>query len=256
MKRVLTAALLIPSVLYVVFLGHPYVFLAAVALVAFLCFHEFTGLVRLHGLDSAGPVGFAAGLIILAAPGPQPLVLTLVAMLAVVLALRAGDLARVLPSGAALVLGVLYVFGGWRSAIGLREISAHWLFFALALNWMGDTAAYCAGRAFGRHMLTPRLSPKKTWEGSVASIAVGAVFGTLYLPRFVMGVSLLEAGALSVVANIAGQLGDLVESAFKRGAGVKDSGTLLPGHGGMLDRVDSTLFALPVVYFWALRPWV
>ena len=126
-------------------------FLGAVVLVAALCFHEFSGLVKLHGFVSAGPFGYAAGLLVLLVPGPQLLVLTLLAMLAVVLALRSDDLARVLPSGAALLLGILYVFGGWRCAIQLRDLSAHWLFFALVLNWIGDIAAYYTGRALGRH---------------------------------------------------------------------------------------------------------
>jgi phosphatidate cytidylyltransferase len=104
------------------------------------------------------------------------------------------------------------------------------------------------GAKFGRHKLAPAISPGKTWEGAVASALTAIVFGQIYLPLAIPGTSLLKAGLLALAANVAGQAGDLAESAIKRGAGVKDSGTLLPGHGGMLDRVDSTLFALPVLY--------
>jgi phosphatidate cytidylyltransferase len=116
------------------------------------------------------------------------------------------------------------------------------------LNWVGDIGAYYIGRPFGKHKLAPRVSPKKSWEGSIASVVTSGLVGTFYLQRFLPGVPLGQAVALTVAANIAGQLGDLAESAIKRGANVKDSGGILPGHGGFLDRVDSTLFALPVVY--------
>jgi phosphatidate cytidylyltransferase len=104
------------------------------------------------------------------------------------------------------------------------------------------------GRKYGRHKLAPAVSPGKTWEGAMASSVAGLIFGLIYLPLAIAGTSLLKAGILAVAANAAGQVGDLAESAIKRGAGVKDSGTMLPGHGGVLDRVDSTMFSLPVLY--------
>ncbi|HEY3840842.1 MAG TPA: phosphatidate cytidylyltransferase, partial [Bryobacteraceae bacterium] len=108
--------------------------------------------------------------------------------------------------------------------------------------------AYYVGRRWGRRKLAPRVSPGKTWEGAMASAVVSAIAGVLALPRLIPGVGFGEALVLALAANIAGQVGDLAESAIKRGAGVKDSGTLLPGHGGLLDRVDSSMFALPVLY--------
>jgi phosphatidate cytidylyltransferase len=119
------------------------------------------------------------------------------------------------------------------------------------ITWAGDTAAYFAGRAFGRHPLAPHLSPKKTWEGSiaglVASIAVGVAFRRwLHAPTEILV-------GMAIVGNIAGQVGDLLESAYKRSAGVKDSGSMLPGHGGVLDRIDALILAFPVVwYYWVL----
>jgi phosphatidate cytidylyltransferase len=129
----------------------------------------------------------------------------------------------------------------------LHAMNPYWLVFGLAVNWIGDTGAYYFGRNFGKHKLAPIVSPGKSWEGAAASVVAAMLFGIFFLARFVH-VDLLPAGAIAIAANIAGQVGDLAESAIKRGAGVKDSGTLLPGHGGMLDRVDSSLFSLPVLY--------
>jgi phosphatidate cytidylyltransferase len=127
-------------------------------------------------------------------------------------------------------------------------MSPHWLLFALLVNWAGDTGAYFAGRAFGKHKLAPEVSPKKTWEGAAASVVASVVVAGGYVLTLIPEIPAVHVVVLAILANIAGQLGDLVESAMKRGAGVKDSGAILPGHGGFLDRVDSTLFALPVTY--------
>jgi phosphatidate cytidylyltransferase len=118
----------------------------------------------------------------------------------------------------------------------------------LLVNWAGDIGAYYVGSAIGRHRLAERVSPKKTWEGAAGSVVASLLIAGSYLMRFVGGLTILQVLTITIAANIAGQMGDLAESAMKRGAHMKDSGTLLPGHGGMLDRVDSTLFSLPVVY--------
>jgi phosphatidate cytidylyltransferase len=134
---------------------------------------------------------------------------------------------------------------------GLGKYGPWLLLFALVITWVGDTVAYFVGRAMGKHALAPHLSPKKTWEGSVASflgsLAIGAAFGR-WLPA-----PLPHLVAMAAVGNVAGQAGDLLESAYKRSAGVKDSGGLLPGHGGILDRIDALILAIPVVwYYWTL----
>lgn len=123
------------------------------------------------------------------------------------------------------------------------------LLFVLVITWVGDTAAYFVGRSLGKHHLAPILSPKKTWEGTFASI-VGALLVGLIFARFV-NIPLPHFLGMAAAGNVAGQMGDLFESAFKRSAGVKDSGTLLPGHGGVLDRIDALILAFPVVwYYW------
>ena len=249
MTRVLTALLLIPVFCYAVLWAPQWAFLLIVAAVAVLCFREYADLVSLHAIEKPGVFGYVAGLLLLFLPEKDFAFLVLVALLTMALALRSREPAEFLPSAGALMLGVVYIFGTLRCAIDLRAINVYWLLFALSLNWVGDIAALYAGKLMGRHKLAPHVSPAKTWEGAAASVAASLIYGALYIPRLLNAPPLAEALALTGVANIAGQFGDLCESAMKRGAGVKDSGTWLPGHGGWLDRVDSSLFALPVVYF-------
>lgn len=249
MKRVVTALLLIPFFVYIVLWAPSWAFLVTVSTVAVLCFREYAQLVALHGIAKPNIFGYVAGLLVLLLPGKDGAFFVLIAILAMSLALRAREMKQVLPDAAALLLGVAYTFGSLRSGVELRAINPYWLFFALSLNWVGDIAALYVGRTFGRHKLAPEVSPAKSWEGSVGSTVASVVYGAFYFHWLLPVVPLVAALGLTVVANIAGQLGDLCESALKRGAGVKDSGNLLPGHGGWLDRVDSSLFALPVVYF-------
>jgi phosphatidate cytidylyltransferase len=151
--------------------------------------------------------------------------------------------------------GAIYIGGAWVCAFRLRMVNPHWLLFAFLLCWAGDTAAYYVGKNFGRHKLAPKISPGKTWEGAVASVAGGVLAGAIYahylIPAAPLGLVLMVGAA----GNIAGQIGDLIESAYKRWGGVKDSGSSLPGHGGWLDRIDSSLLGVPAVYVvlqWAL----
>jgi phosphatidate cytidylyltransferase len=122
------------------------------------------------------------------------------------------------------------------------------LLFTLVLVWVGDTLAYFVGRSIGRFHMTPHLSPKKTWEGAAANL-LGSVMVALIAQRW-MEIPTRHLVLMAVLANIAGQMGDLLESAYKRSAGAKDSGTLLPGHGGMLDRIDALILAAPVVWYY------
>src|ERR1700730_6952908 len=125
------------------------------------------------------------------------------------------------------------------------------LFFALVITWVGDTAAYFVGRSVGKHTLAPHLSPKKTWEGAVASFLSSLIVALVFV-RWI-NAPIAHLLAMAGVGNVAGQVGDLLESAYKRSAGIKDSGSLLPGHGGVLDRIDALILAIPVVwYYWIL----
>ena len=254
MKRALTALALIPLVTWVVLWANFWIFLAVLSAVACLCYREYNQIAAAYGFGAPGVVGYGAGLLLLVwrneTWAPPWFLIVAIAAIALVLVLRMKDLTKSLPRAALLLMGIVYIFGCWKCAIPIREYfhSRHWLMYALLLNWAGDIGAYYIGRPFGKHKLAPEVSPKKSWEGGIASVVASVLVAGAYLLYFVPGVAPGQAVGLTVAANIAGQLGDLAESALKRGAGVKDSGAILPGHGGFLDRVDSTLFALPVVY--------
>jgi phosphatidate cytidylyltransferase len=228
--------------------GPAWLVFAVVALCAMICYREFGGIAAGYGVRDLGPVGYAAGLAMLALNDNGAIFLTVLALLAIGLAMRSADLSETLPRSSTMLLGVVYVFGAWKCAILLREASPYWLLFALAINWVGDISAYYVGKNFGKRKLAPHISPGKTWEGAIASAIVSIAFGAVYLDQLSPGMAVVEAVAISALANIAGQLGDLAESALKRGAHLKDSGNLLPGHGGLLDRVDSALFTMPAIY--------
>lgn len=249
MKRILTALILAPAAIALVLWAPAWVFNPLAGVVALLTYREYSRLVERHGILPPGPVGYAAGLLVLLAPQENALLaVTLLALVALAMAMLARPLARALPRAAALLLGVLYVFGAWRCGIALRDLSQWWLLFALAVNWVGDTAAYYVGRGLGRRKLAPEISPAKTWEGAVASAAASLAFGWAYARALSPSLGLAHVLLAAAAGNLAGQIGDLAESALKRGAGVKDSGNMLPGHGGWLDRTDATLFAMPVIY--------
>jgi phosphatidate cytidylyltransferase len=131
---------------------------------------------------------------------------------------------------------------------GLPIIGPKLLLFTLLLVWVGDTLAYFVGRSFGRLPMAPQLSPKKTWEGAAANL-LGSVIVAVALFRW-LDIDAFQAVLMACLANVAGQAGDLLKSAYKRGAGVKDSGHLLPGHGGILDRIDALILAAPVVWYY------
>ena len=154
------------------------------------------------------------------------------------------------------VAGILYI--GWLLShlVALRSLNSgrNWVFLVLFVTWVSDTTAFFVGRRFGRHKLAPATSPGKTWEGSIGGICGGIAVSTLFLAPtpFQLPFSPGQAVLLGALTSILGQAGDLFESLFKRNLGVKDSGKLMPGHGGILDRIDSLIFAGIVVYYYAL----
>ena len=247
--RVLTSVVLIPTVTWLILFAPQPVFQAAVSVFALLCWHEFAGLAGYYNARLVSWHGWIPGLLILYAGLSGTMLMTVIILGALAAALRNRELREGIPATAFFALGLIYAFGAWRAAVELRVISPYWVLFANAINWVGDSAAYFVGRAVGKRKLAPRISPGKSVEGAVASVLFASAFGVLFVAYFLPGTPWTVALGVSVAGNVAGQIGDLAESALKRGAGVKVSGTLLPGHGGWLDRLDSSLFSMPITLF-------
>ena len=166
------------------------------------------------------------------------------------------DLASTMTDAAVSLLGIFYV--GWFMGhlILLRNLDQgqYLIFFLLLVTWAGDTGAYYAGKNFGRHRMAPTISPNKTVEGAVGGWLAGILAAVLARWWFLPQISVSDSLILGALLGMVGLMGDLCESMFKRGAGVKDSGQFLPGHGGVLDRFDSLIFTAPTLYYYLL--WV
>ena len=292
LKRVLTAVVLIPLVLLLI-LRAPIEVLAFVAgVIALLAIRELLQLSEAYGSRPPHiPSYIFCGLfffLIAFHPGVPDLMSTaafsyfglafsvLAPFVFLTLAMRNNELASGFPAARVAVFAFVFVALPMACVVQLREQwqGAMMLLYLLLLVWAGDIFAYFVGKPFGRHRMAPRISPHKTWEGAVASLAASVIVGVLLFQGAVpLSSRLLELGLIerkdgvfsasqfslaqvigvSIVLNVAAQLGDLVESLVKRGAGVKDSGAILPGHGGMLDRIDALLFAAPVL--WIIASW-
>jgi phosphatidate cytidylyltransferase len=129
------------------------------------------------------------------------------------------------------------------------DAGAAWIVLGLAVTFVSDTVAYIVGRSMGRHRMAPYISPKKSWEGSIGGLVGAVLAGILLVPLLGLPISLAAGALLGGIGSAAGQAGDLAESLLKRQVGVKDSGHLIPGHGGLLDRADSLLFTIPTLYY-------
>jgi phosphatidate cytidylyltransferase len=267
MKRVLTALILAPLVLALVFLGPIWLITSAVAAVALLAGWEFIGLAQKCGAKPPR-VAILVALAVLFAGNYQWPEHTLVFFGGLSLGLFvwcafASPAERVLIDASSSVFALSYVGLTLIAIPALRQRpnGPTLLVFLLFAVWAGDIAALYTGRMWGRSKLAPKLSPNKTWVG-----AIGSVFGSLLVTGLLFWLSVLLSQwnivklsfadevwwwwlGMAVVVNVAAQLGDLAESALKRSAGVKDSGTLLPGHGGVLDRIDALLLAAPVLWY-------
>lgn len=270
MKRVITAAVLIPFVFLLVFLPPHWqpLFVAATALVAILAAWEFMSLAAAVGARPPRiPVVVAIGVLFAAThlwPDQLPPILGILFLGLLVFCTFFTPIQQVMADATASVFCVVYTGFTLLSIPFLRELNngPSLVVFLLCTVWAGDIAALYVGKAWGRRKLAPSISPNKTWEGAVASVAgsVLVAWGLIALSDLLathwnfVGLSFSD-GSLSywlgvaVVVNIAAQVGDLAESALKRSAGVKDSGTLLPGHGGVLDRIDALLLAAPALWY-------
>jgi phosphatidate cytidylyltransferase len=266
MKRVITAVVLIPMVLLVLLKGSFFLLVVVTALVAELAAWEYISIADAHGSHiPRNLVLIAIAVLFAAAFHNRFLVLPVIGLCSLVLLVVCSfrsPLERVLPDTAYSVFSLIYI------GLTLATVPLVWIqqdgpslvIFLFCIVWTGDIAALYIGRSFGRTKLSPRMSPNKSWEGSAASLAGSLLIATalVMLARALENRSIFTlhfAGSLAhwlglaVVLNLFAQVGDLVESAIKRGAGVKDSGAMLPGHGGILDRIDALLLAAPVLWY-------
>lgn len=291
LKRIATALVLIPIVLLLV-LRAPIPLIAVVTgAIALLTIHEFLKLTESYGVRPLRlPTYVFAGLLFvllaLNAGNEKPLLSTAIFVYAMgfaaaiapflflTIALRRDDLSSGYSAATAAVFAFAYIALPMGMLVQLRQqwAGAFYLLYLLLVVWAGDIFAYFIGKSMGRHLMAPRISPKKTWEGAAASLFASVAVGWLLfhyalpLSTTMLRVGLIERRdglfgleqpamapilVLTIVVNIAAQLGDLVESLLKRGAGVKDSGAILPGHGDMLDRIDALLFAAPILWYYA-----
>ena len=253
LSRVIVAIIGLPVVLGAVYLGGWWVF--SLALIASLiALHEYWLLARpLAPLAPAGYIGAVLALVGAEVGGISWAVGGLFTTFVLAFVLKAISEARAAATIAisGTVMGAVWVGGGLGFLILLREIPAHGRLAAVTVLlavWAGDTFAYLGGRLLGRHKMAPATSPGKTWEGFVVGTAatIFVAFVALYHQDFL---TIGQSVALGVVVAIAAPIGDLFESLLKRDMEVKDTGTLLGGHGGMLDRLDALLFAAPAAYF-------
>ncbi len=248
--RVLTGVVGIPLLLGLIHAGGR-LFLATMGLVAAVGLCEYRRLVAAGGkaprLALLLGAGLGAGLLVARGHEAYALGLVFTAVAGeLVLGLAEAPDTSLLRRGGALALGALYLGYPLGLVVRLREASPWWVTGGFVLIWANDILAYVVGVNLGRHRLAPQVSPKKSVEGALGGAAAATVAAVLI--RGWLGLSLAGAAVTGLAVAIAGQVGDLVESALKREAGVKDSGGLLPGHGGMLDRFDSSLLAFPVLY--------
>jgi len=262
-KRVITALCGIPFLIAAIWFDKPLPwFLIAVAVWGVLAVFEFYRMVAESKVPPLTYFGLIWTLLFILSPHfdydilAPPLLLTSAVVLSLIWLLLRPQKEGAFAGWAWTIAGILYI--GWLMSylVALRELDdgRNWVFLALFATFGSDTAAFFAGRALGRHKLSPHISPQKTWEGAIAGLLGAIVISLLFtIPTpLSLPLSYGQAILLGLLVSIFGQLGDLAESLLKRSMGVKDSGRLVPGHGGFLDRMDSIVFASIVVYYYVV----
>jgi len=255
LTRVISGVIAIPIVLGIVLYGSPWLFFALVAGIALVGIHEYFSMIDRIGVEGFPLVAAVLGLLLLLCfyfDGRYFLQwggLAFVSLFAAWM-IKEKNVKVALDQISYTLTGVLYVAGlsGYFLLVHRLEAGRYWVLFLFLVIWLGDTAAYYGGRRFGRRPLAPSISPKKTIEGALFGLLGSLAGGIISLLWFLDGISLLHGLLVTLICGIIGQFGDLAESLLKRNTGVKDSSGLIPGHGGVLDRIDSLLFAGPALY--------
>ena len=266
-KRVITALWGIPLLITIIWFGEPW-FTILVAIWGLLAAFEFYRMVAVAKASPLTYFGLIWTLIFILSPHYEsffprveykvlmPFLLTLMVALSLIWLLLRRQKEGAFIGWAWTIGGILYI--GWLLShfVSLRGLDdgRNWVFLALFTTFASDTAAFFVGRALGKHHLAPRISPGKTWEGAIAGVFGAIIVSLLFTISTPLQLPLTywQAILLGLLVSLFGQLGDLVESLLKRNMGVKESGKLIPGHGGVLDRIDSVVFAGIVVYYYVL----
>jgi phosphatidate cytidylyltransferase len=263
MTRIASAVILIPLAILVVIYAPPVCLLIGIGLLGTGCLYEYFGLIRSMGIRVQPPFGYMVFWILLVAfrlnRFPATILVALV-MLAAFLSAMWRSRQPVRERAFALMaelLGILYMALFLYPILPVRydfgnKLGQQWTLLLLIVIWAGDTAALVAGKAIGRSAFAPVLSPKKTNEGALAGLLAGMAVAAAAQHFLFPDLPMRHVLIVSALLGIFGQLGDLAESMLKRAAEVKDSSHLIPGHGGVLDRMDSLLFAFPVLYIYLL----
>jgi len=257
LRRLLSTLVLLPLFVWMVVDGPIWLFGAVMVLAGALGQWEFTGMFERAGVSTFRVLGLVGGSIVTASFALP--VSERVAFTAVLLGVLGVGLLRA-PSGrpawepvAITLLGICYVNWLLGYTFWLRDLEAgrELILLLVSVTWLGETAAYLVGSTLGRHKLVPVISPRKTVEGALAQLAVSVLAALGARATFFPALSLESAIVVGLLLGVVGQAGDLLESAIKRSVGTKDTGRLIPGHGGMLDRVDSLLVNTPVLFYYA-----
>jgi phosphatidate cytidylyltransferase len=256
-KKIWMGTLLVPLVILLIALGPPLVLVFMVLLATFFGLREFYTLSLPHsnGVEPLVGIGLGLALSVIIAYGDievvSPLFVLLLLFLSILFLATSQNLPSTISDMGIMLFGIFYIafLLSHVSLIRNRGDGREWVLFLIATVWAGDIFAFLSGSLFGRHKLYPKISPNKTYEGLgggiLGSIMVALAFALLFIPKLEMGFCVL----LGVGLGVLGQLGDFTESMLKRSAQVKDSGSLIPGHGGMLDRLDSFLFSAPFLHY-------
>lgn len=257
-KRILTALVGLPLFFVLVFFAPPFIFFLSVLIVTLLGQSEYYTMFENKEVQVQRFLGLLlGGLVLWGFYGGQASVIqgTLLLAVTAVPVFRVFSPRAVSPAVSEIgmtLAGLFYVafLFGYIILIRGEPAGSRWILFLFLVVWGGDVGAYFIGKTFGKHKLHERVSPKKTWEGAMGGLAVSVAAALLGWSLLLgPGYSFLQILLLGIVLGVVGQTGDLIESLLKRSAGVKDSGTLFPGHGGVLDRFDSILLSAPVLYY-------
>ncbi|MBZ0159974.1 phosphatidate cytidylyltransferase [Candidatus Methylomirabilis sp.] len=265
LKRILSAAVLLPAFLLLVQFGTALHFFLLVTLAILIGLYEFYGMAKVGGWHPLTPLGIGCGLALscmefFGAPAPWLIsfLTGVIILMFVSLLVEGTDPKETASRGAITLLGLIYVVGLLSVPALLRAMTLGrtYIFYLVFVTWAGDTGAFYIGSTMGKRLLCPSVSPRKTVEGSVGGLVCSVLASGLAKLWFWEELGTVETLAMGCGLGVMGQAGDLCESMLKRSFGVKDTGALIPGHGGVLDRVDSLLFAGPVLYAAALAGWV